>query len=508
LFWPAILGADAPKNDLAAQIDKVINGKDYKQALWGVLVVDAGTGRTLYELNPDKLFKPASTTKLYSTAAALAALGADFRFETPVYRRGQVDKGVLRGDLILVASGDPTFGGRTGPDGKMRYKNHDHIYAASFLGNAELTDTDPLAGVNDLAKQVAAAGIRKVNGDILIDDRLFVKNRGTGSGPDLLTPIIVNDNLVDLVVTPGAKAGQPATVRMHPQTGFVAMDAQVDTVGQGNETRVSVRAVGFQRFTVRGQIVVNSKPRVGIYLVDEPAGFARALFIEALRRAGVAVRASAIDPPHAELPPRDGYEKLTRVALHTSAPFSELVKVTLKVSHNLYASMFPLLVAVKHGQRTLEEGMRLQGKFLAELGLDVETISFGGGAGGSPADMVTPRATVQLLQALAKRDDYKVFEAGLPVLGVDGTLANAIPGDSPAKGKLLAKTGTYFWRDSMNGRSLLTSKALAGILTTARGRTLLVAIFVNRVPLPKGVTTNREGKVLGHLCEIIYQHGP
>jgi D-alanyl-D-alanine carboxypeptidase len=54
----------------------------------------------------------------------------------------------------------------------------------------------------------------------------------------------------------------------------------------------------------------------------------------------------------------------------------------------------------------------------------------------------------------------------------------------------------------------LTSKALVGTMTTARGRPLLLAVFVNRVPLPKGVTPNREGKVIGHLCEVVYQLAP
>src|SRR5207244_2623441 len=108
--------------------------------------------------------------------------------------------------------------------------------------------------------------------------------------------------------------------------------------------------------------------------------------------------------------------------------------------------------------------------------VDVAAISFGGGAGGSPADMVTPRAAVQLLRALARRSDYPVFREGLPVLGVDGTLVDVLPADSPAKGKVLAKTGTYFWRDLMNDRVVLTSKSLAGTMTTARGRGLAVAI--------------------------------
>src|SRR5262249_17965265 len=153
--------------------------------------------------------------------------------------------------------------------------------------------------------------------------------------------------------------------------------------------------------------------------------------IDTLRQAGVAVDASPLRPASRELPPRDGYEKLAKAAVFTSPPFSEAIKVTLKVSHNLYASTLPLLVAVKHGKRTLADGLHLQRKFLADCGVPVETISFGGGAGGANADSVTPRATVKLLQALAKRPDYPAFRAALPILGVDGTLHDAVVPDSP-----------------------------------------------------------------------------
>jgi D-alanyl-D-alanine carboxypeptidase/D-alanyl-D-alanine-endopeptidase (penicillin-binding protein 4) len=167
-----------------------------------------------------------------------------------------------------------------------------------------------------------------------------------------------------------------------------------------------------------------------------------------------------------------------------------------------------LLVAVKNGRRTLPEGLQRQRKFLSELGVPVETISFGGGAGGSSADAVTPQATVKLLQAMAARPEYCAYKEALPVLGVDGTLVDVVPAASPARGKVHAKTGTLMYQDVMNERPLLRSKALAGLLTTARGRELFLALFVNDVPLPKGTTSMREGKVLGHLCEIIHQHAP
>jgi len=271
---------------------------------------------------------------------------------------------------------------------------------------------------------------------------------------------------------------------------------------------VRVQTTGSQRCVVRGRIPLKSKPLLFIFPVDDPAAFARALFIEALQREGVKVAASPLQHPQAELPDKTGYDPLKRVALFTSPPFSEVIKVTLKVSHNLYASTLPILVAAQKGNGTLAEGLRLQRKFLAEVGVPVDTISFGGGAGGASADMVTPRATVALLQAMAKRSDYPVYRASLPVLGVDGTLVDVIGADSPARGKVHAKTGTLLWHDVMNDRTLLTSKALAGTLTTAKGRNLTIAMFVNGVPLPRGVTSTREGKVLGKLCEIIVQNGP
>jgi D-alanyl-D-alanine carboxypeptidase/D-alanyl-D-alanine-endopeptidase (penicillin-binding protein 4) len=493
--------------DLAARIEAVINGPDYQQARWGILVIDSESGETVYAHNPDQLFLPASTTKLYSCAAALAALGPDYRFETPVYRRGDIKEGLLLGDLILVTQGDLTMGGRTDASGRMAFKDHDHTYANGNI-NAELTDTDPLAGLRALAKQVAAAGIKQVGGDVLIDDRLFAKSRGTGSGPDFLSPVVINDNVVDAVVTPAGEVGKPATVRMRPETAFVQMDAQVATVAGEKPVRIEIRLASARSFVIRGQIPVSAKPLVRIFPVSDPAEFARALFIETLRREGVAVAASMFQQPTAELPEKESYAKLTRVASFTSPPFSEAIKVTLKVSHNLYASTLPLLVASHNGQRTLADGLQWQRKFLADLGVDVATISFAGGAGGANADAVTPRASVQLLRSLSKRADYKAFHDGLPILGVDGTLSDVVAPDSPARGKVQAKTGTLTWHDVMNDRTLLTSKALAGTMTTATGRSLTLAIYVNGVVLPKGVTPTREGKVLGRLCEIIYRDGP
>ena len=154
------------------------------------------------------MFAPASVTKLFSCAAALVALGADSTTETVVYQRGLVVNGTLRGDLILVAAGDLTFGGRT-KDGKTVFKDKDHTYANSGLAESELTDTDPLAGLNDLAKQIKDAGITQIDGEVLIDDRLFARTRGSGSGPDAVSPIMVNDNVDRHRDRTGCEGGRP-----------------------------------------------------------------------------------------------------------------------------------------------------------------------------------------------------------------------------------------------------------------------------------------------------------
>jgi len=504
LLAPAVR-ADDP---LAKRIEAIIDGPDYKQARWGICVIDAKTGKTVYERDAEKLIVPASVTKLYSCAAALVAFGAEHKFVTPVYARGKLtENGVLEGDLILVASGDLAFGGRTAKDGKLAFKDRDHSYANGGLFDAELTDTNPTAALEDLAKQIRAAGIKEVSGEVLIDDRLFAAVQGTGSGPSSVSPIVVNDNMLDIVVTPGAKPGDRAKVSFRPETAAIAMDAEVTTGEAGGGTAIYLNSAGPTQFTVRGKIAAKGRTHIRSYPIDEPGWFARALFIEELRKEGVRVQAAVARAAGTNLPAKEEYDRCKMVAEYTSPPLIEALKVTLKVSHNLYASTLPCLLAAKAGKTTLEAGLQEQRKILKGLGVPVETISFAGGAGGAAADCVTPKATAILLRAMRKREDWPQYRDCLPVLGVDGTLAGVVPDDSPAKGKVFAKTGTLTWGDSFNNRGLLKSKALAGVMTTAAGRELILALFVNDAPLPAGVGAQREGKVLGKLCEVLYQSG-
>lgn len=512
--WAILLTPVHAGDELARRLDEVLRSNGYENGHWGALVIDRDSGGPLFERNADQLFRPASVTKLFSTAAALIELGPEFRFQTPVYRRGEIDaEGTLHGDLILVASGDPSLGGRTGPDGALQFTDIDHSYAGGSL-NAALVPSAPLAGLESLARDIQTAKIKAITGDVIIDDRLFPPAPATGSGPSRVVPILVNDNLIDVLVTPGGKAGDAATLRLIPETSFASVDNQVVTGAAGGKPVVAVEPQGPRRFRVLGSLPVGHAPVVKVYEVEEPASLARAALIEAIRRRGVRVVASPLGPnPVQSLPNADTIAKLPKVAEYTSPPFREYAKVILKVSQNLHASLLPILLAVRQGTTSLEDGLRRQGEILKALGLDIHTISFGGGAGGSNSDLATPRATVTLLRAMAARPEFPAYKAALPVLGRDGTLAKAIEPDSPARGHVQAKTGTYWVENGLDGRAVLTSKALAGYIETASGRNLVFAFFVNNVPLDVesadvSEATAAAGRLLGRLCEVLYDDAP
>ncbi len=345
---------------LSPQIREVIDGPRFRHARWGLLVADRRTGDVLYERDAEKFFPPASTTKLYSVSAGLDALGSNFCFETPVFRRGNVDAaGVLNGDLILVASGDLTLGGRTTKTNEIEYTKADHTYA-NPAGNAVLTAGDPLAGLNALAAQIATAGIRQIRGQVIIDARAFASASGTGSGPSRLTPIMVNDNLIDFIIKPTTK-GSPAKVDWRPKSAALTVDAQVDTIAAGGATTIDCRPAGDDRFVVRGRIAADRPQFVVVSEVADPARWARTLFVEALARAGVRVAASIYDfNPDSLLPKQGDMQGLVKVATLKSPPFSENARLILKVSHNLHASTLPLLIAVRHGKRELTDGMHFE----------------------------------------------------------------------------------------------------------------------------------------------------
>lgn len=491
--------ASAQTGNLSAVIQKFTSAPEYRHASWGIAVADQKTGEVLYSQNADKLFAPASTTKLFSSAAALMDIGPAFRFVTPVYLVPSDGAATL----VLRAVGDPNLSGRIDANGHLAFTNEDHIYAG-FDEHASVTPTDPLSGLDDLAKQVREAGISRV-ADVVIDDRFFDVAEGSGSGPSRITPVVVNDNILDVMVAP-TTVGSPAKVEIRPKTSYARWDISVQTVEAHGKTQLSVEEVAPHAFAVRGQIAAGHLPVLGIALVNDPAQFARTLLIERLQAQGVTVDASALAEVNpGKLPSISDYDHLQVVARHTSPPFSETLKVILKTSHNLSAGMLPLLIATHHHERNHQQGMLWEGKLLKQLGMDTGGVSFTGPIGGGRSDFVTPSAVVSLLRAMSQRSDFAIYRDSLPVLGVDGTLAESVPASSPVRGHVSAKTGTLLWENALNGEFLLLSKALSGYMTAHSGRELIVALYVNNVPIATPSDTRTQGNALGRLCELIYQ---
>jgi D-alanyl-D-alanine carboxypeptidase/D-alanyl-D-alanine-endopeptidase (penicillin-binding protein 4) len=485
-----------------AAIAAVMNQPRYAEyTQWGIYVADRETGAAVLDLNSVQRYVPGSTTKLFPAAAALTAYGPDFRFETPVYRRGEVTDGTLDGDLILVASGDITMGGRDQPDGTLAFGNIDHTDANAVPGAATLTDTNPLAGLDALARQVADAGIQRAR-DVIIDARLWAL---MPKDDYVLSPIMINDNVVDLTTVP-ATDGEPASLEVRPVSAFYDITMDVQTVAADRPQAVTITSPAPNQIEIQGQIPEGSAPLLQTFQVEDPPAFARTLFIEALARHGVTIDAPAVAPnPADRLPASDAYAEADRVALLTSLPFSEVIKVILKVSMNRGADTLVFLLAVKEGQRTFDEGLQAIRPFLERIGVDPSAVSLADGRGNERADLFSPRSVTELLRGMAAGPDFTAYHDALPILGVDGTEWMSLPSTSPALGKIVAKSGTTIAGDLMNQEYLLLGKADAGYMTAKSGRTLVWAVYVNDVLSADLFDLIGVGADIGAIAEAIYE---
>jgi PBP4 family serine-type D-alanyl-D-alanine carboxypeptidase len=472
-------------NGLPANVTAVMRQPQYAQSSWYLLVTDLATGKPVYQLNPDRLAYTGSVRKLFSVGVAMNALGADHRFVTPVCRQGNVEGRTLHGNLVLVGAGDLTLGGRLTYTGKIAFTNFDHN-DANNLGTAILTPQNPLRALEELATQVRASGIRSVSGDVIVDDRLFDPYR-VPNGNLLITPIMVNENMVDVTVTPTAP-GLPAEVDWRPKTPGFAVRASIKTVAVGSVADITLSNGGLMKCaypvpctgTITGTIPVGykaplsgSRTLVRTFRVEDPASFARIAFIAALKGAGVRVSAPVLEKnPSSKLPRRDSYPAVTRVARFVSPPYSEYAKLILKVSLNLGANLSLSLFGLTQGQRTVAGALAAERKTLVAMGIKPGDFDFPTNGSGSPDSRAAARATVQMLTAMRNGPNAAPYTAALPILGVDGSLAET--GRSlPARGHVAAKTGTTLEAGT------LKAQVLAGYIDARSGRRLAFALYVN-----------------------------
>jgi D-alanyl-D-alanine carboxypeptidase/D-alanyl-D-alanine-endopeptidase (penicillin-binding protein 4) len=499
--------AAAQTESLADRIAKIAARPEFRHSLIGVKVVPLDRDTVLFGLNPDQLFVPGSTTKLLTAGTAIETLGSDYRFHTRVYRTGPIGPGgVVRGDLVLVASGDPNLSHRIRGD-SLLFVDEDHSY-----GNDPTTDLipgDPLAVLRELAAQVKAKGIRRITGSVRVDHSLFAGDgRELGTGV-MLSSISVNDNIVDLVVKPGNGPGAPATVTVSPETAYLRIVNRIVTGPGDSEPTADIgpdttAADGRHTVTLTGSYPAGKAGLLLTYKVAEPERLAAAGLIRALRDAGVAVGPNRLD--RVSVSRSDRPEEMV-VAEHVSPPFKEAVKVLLKVSQNLHASMMPYVLGALRGKNpTAQGGFDVEREFLTKAGLDLAGAVQSDGAGG--AALYTPSFMVSYLKYMATRPTAADFRRGLPILGVDGTLAKISRG-APAAGHVFAKTGTFVSGDLLNRGLVVDGKGLAGYLTTRSGRELAFAIYLNRVKLgdPRQIQ-EVVGQAAGDIAAAIYDSVP
>ena len=260
---------------VAAVIARVEAKARYAHSTWGLLAADAKIGQVLISQNAEQLFTPGSTLKLYSAAAVLHDYGAGYRFRTPVFRTGSVRRGVLSGNLVLVASGDFSFGLRDRPNGTQAYNSApqlDHSDANGAPGPTLVPHSNPLAGVEQLARQVRAAGIRRVSGNVVIDDRLF--NAYSGWPDGVMSPIGINENFLDVTATP-TRTGQAARISYRPRTAAWHVRSTVKTAARGSAPSWQVTQTGPSEVTVSGTVPAGAGPLLQVFFIPNPAAFAR-----------------------------------------------------------------------------------------------------------------------------------------------------------------------------------------------------------------------------------------
>jgi len=495
---------------LSAAIQKIMDRPEYKHANFGIEFYDLASHSVVYEHDADKLFIPASTTKTLTEGALLANLGKDFRFHTRVFRTGPVDgKGRLKGNLVLVASGDPNLSNRIQPDNTLAFVDEDHSYGGPALPG------DPLAVVRELAKQVRANGIRRVDGFVLIDTSLFPDGPREGGTDVVMSSIMVNDNVLDIVAKPGAKAGDQVAVAVSPETGYAHFIVHLATSASGtpislSEPEIAANGDGSVNIALSGSLPAGSEQTLSIG-VPSPTLFAQWVLRESLAREGIELRRPVSIAETDFAPLTRYYTADHQVAEHVSLPLSEEIKVTLKVSQNLHAGMGPYLLGLLAGQdpaNPLRKGFALERAFLESANLDLSGASQGDGAGGDWADLFSPDFMCHYMAYWATRPDYEVFFHALPILGRDGTLAK-IQQQNPGAGHVFAKTGTFGSEDRLNGRGMLNGKGLTGYVITKSGRKLAFAAFVNHVALPPDPESAQSvaGQALGEIAAAAYDAG-
>ena len=461
---------------LATRIN-VIRQQDPRaqHATWGISVVDLATGASLYAENADKLLQPASNTKLFTTATTLAMVGGDYRFLTTIEADKAPDsKGRVAGDLTLVGRGDPNLSGRVLPYAKKTERVTQHTRM-----------------LDELVDQIAAAGVKVIDGDVVGDDSYFVYERyGEGWAQDDLmwdygapvSALTVNDNVVFASLKPADRVGARALLTLDPYTSYYTVRNLVTTTSRAVARNIGVlREPGSLELTFWGTIPIGDPGDDEALAIEEPAAANAQLLRTLLQQRGILVRGKAravhsqpwqYPPPliHQPLvvPPGTSPSRFV-LAQHQSAPLLDDLVVINKVSQNLHVEiMLRLLGKLKGVSGSLSGGLDAEKKFLTEqVQIDPTEFALYDGSGLSRSDLATPHAFTQLLQYAYSQPWATQFRDTLPIAAEDGSLSTRFKGTFAAD-HLEAKTG-----------QLGEVNSLSGYAVTKGGHNIAFSILIN-----------------------------
>src|SRR3984957_2920097 len=461
----------------AARVRSVLEEQHAQKVFWGILVVDRDSGETLYELNADRFFTPASNAKIFTTSLALATLGPNFRFRTPLETTGKLGgDGHLSGDLVLIGRGDPDLSNRKFP----------------YAGKVE-RDGPVEKILAEMADEAIAKGIKQIDGDIIADDSYYPYEPyppGWSIGDIFFTfgspisAIAFNDNTITVTVTPGIKIGDPANIVVEPASAADTFTRKISTVDANARLEVGVvQQPGPEFLLLQGMVPLAHAPVKLDLAMPDPAETAGASLKQIFESRGVhvsgTVRVHHAPPPEiypdapVVLGPQPAVTDPNTLILaeHLSLPLLESIRLTNKVSQNLHAEMF--LRAVGHEKKgfgVTDAGLWTEQDFLKSAGIADGDVVLRDGSGLARDDLATPRATVQMLRYDERQPWGTDYISTFPVAGVDGTLETRMQGTS-ASGRIMAKTG-----------GLDHVRALSGFTTTVGGEHLVFSIFDNNNP--------------------------
>jgi len=433
-----ISAAAQAEGPLSESLDAALDVRALHKAQVAALVVDRGDGQVLYARSADRALIPASNQKILTAVAALGAFGPTHSFPIVVSSEAPPDAEGAVANLYLRAGGDPS-----------------------------LTSEDYWR----LAADLRMAGLKRVTGDLVIDDSAFDAERwnpiwGPISSRAYHAPVgafTANYGAFTVLVVPGARPGDRVSVRVDPPVPYLRVVNKALTSSRRKKSRLTVtRRLGedHEQIEIGGVLRLGSEPAVFRRSVENPVGYAAAVLRMQLAANGIEV----VGGDRLGAAP----ESTTEWLLFAAHPLSEIVRLCMKYSNNGIAeSLVKALGARASGAPgSWANGIPALTRELAGIGVPMAGMEIVDGSGLSYDNRVSPRQLVAALRiADASFAMAPEFAASLPVSGADGTLEKRV-GD--AVGAARAKTG------------LLTSvTALSGHAVLADGREVVFSVIVN-----------------------------